>query len=311
MVSKDAVFAADIGGSKILCGFVSRDGGVIDTEKRLLENDITTARLEEHILSCFNALKKRNPDVTASACGVTIPGVADPNSGTWIYACFSGISNYPVSERLSMLLGLPVTIENDANANAWGEKIFGNCKDCDDFLWVTVSNGVGGGLVLGGELYRGFRMGGGEIGHLVVENESPLRCPCGHMGCMEAMAAGPGISARYEKKTGIRTDARDVAERAENGEEAAREVMRMTAVYIGRGLGRAASILNLEKYVLGGGVMQSFEFMKEDIVRAFREEAFARPNGEAEIVCTALGYEAGLMSAAALAIRPPRKGTEK
>lgn len=306
MVTKKAVFAADIGGSKLLCGLVTSEGEILDTEKRLLESNITPEKLEEYIKDCHDELKKRNPRVAVTAAGMTVPGVADPKSGMWIYACFSGIKNYPISERMSALLGVKVTVENDANANAWGEKIFGCCRDCDDFLWITVSNGVGGGLVLGGELYRGFRMGGGEIGHLVVENEDPLICPCGHLGCMEAMAAGPGISARYEKETGIKADARKIAERASSGEAAALKVMKMTAVYIGRGLGRTASLLNLERYILGGGVMQSYELMKDDILEAFGKEAFAQPNAGVQIVKTALGYEAGLMSAAALAIRPPK-----
>ena len=306
MVTKKAVFAADIGGSKLLCGLVTSEGEILDTEKRLLESSIIPERLEEYIKECHDTLKKRNPCVTVTAAGMTIPGVADPKSGMWIYACFSGIKNYPISERMSAMLGVTVTVENDANANAWGEKIFGCCRECDDFLWVTVSNGVGGGLVLGGELYRGFRMGGGEIGHLVVENEAPLPCPCGHLGCLEAMAAGPGIAARYEKETGIKADAREIAEKASLGESDAVKIMKMTAVYIGRGLGKTASLLNLEKYVLGGGVMQSYELMKDNILDAFRKEAFAQPNADVQIVKTALGYEAGLLSAAALAIRPPK-----
>jgi glucokinase len=98
-----------------------------------------------------------------------------------------------------------------------------------------------------------------------------------------------------------------VAERAAKGESEAVFVIKKTAEYIGRGLGRAASLLNLERYVLGGGVMQSYELMKDDILSAFKAEAFAQPNADAEIVKTALGYEAGLMSAAALAIQPPKK----
>ena len=307
VIMKKAVFAADIGGSKLLCGIVTPEGEILDTEKRLLEGNTTPEILEEHIVECHRALTERNPGVLLTAAGMTIPGVADPRTGRWIYACFSGIKDYPVSERMESLLGLKVTVENDANANAWGEKVFGCCKDCDDFLWVTVSNGVGGGLVLNGEIYRGFRMGGGEIGHLVVETEEPLQCPCGHFGCMEAMAAGPGIAARYERLTGRAVSAKEVAERAALGENEAVLVMKKTAEYIGRGLGRAASLLNLERYVLGGGVMQSFELMKDGIIEVFVAEAFAQPNAEAKIVKTALGYEAGLMSAAALAIRPPKK----
>ena len=307
MVRKEAVFAADIGGSKLLSGLVDKCGCVYDREKRALDGNMIPERLEQNIVESLNALKERNPDVDITACGMIIPGVADPKSGMWVYACFSGISNYPVVERMSKLLGLPVTIENDANANAWGEKVFGNCRDCDDFLWMTVSNGIGGGLVLGGELYRGACLGAGEIGHLVIENDTDMRCPCGHAGCMEAMAAGPGISKRYKTLTGADKSAAEIASLAKDGESEAIEVMRDTAIYIGRALGKTASLLNLERYVLGGGVMQSFELMEKDIVGEFQKEAFAQPNASAKIITTALGYEAGLMSAAALAICPPKK----
>ncbi len=304
---KRAVFAVDIGGSKLLCGFVCEDGNILDTEKTSLQKDMTPALLEALITESFNVLKKRNPDICPTACGVTIPGVADAKEGKWIYACFSGIKDYPIAERLSKHLSMPVFIENDANANAWAERVFGVCKTCDDFLWMTVSNGVGAGLVLGGRLYVGQSFGAGELGHLVVENTEPLLCPCGHHGCLEAMAAGPAISKRYEKLTGEEKSAAEIAALAREGETNAIQVIDKTAEYIGIALGKTASVLNLKKYVLGGGVMQSFELMEEKIVEAFKKEAFAEPNKAAIIEKTALGYTAGLLGAAALAICPPNE----
>ena len=305
MVENKTVFAVDIGGSKLLCGFVSSDGRIIDTEKYTLEKNISTDKLESYILSAFSALKKRNNALQISSCGITIPGVADFQNGMWIYACFSGINNYPISERMSRLLELPVFIENDANANAWGEKLFGCCKGCEDYIWVTISNSVGSGLVLGGNLYRGSGLGAGEIGHLVIEKEKPLICPCGHSGCLEAMAAGPAISARYEMLTGKRISALEISSLARAGNEAALNVIKKTAFYIGSALGKTASLLNLQKYVLGGGVMQSFDLMENDIIDAFKKEAFAAPNQNVIITKTYLGYEAGLMGAAAIAIEVP------
>lgn len=303
-VMEKAVFAVDIGGSKLLCGFVTERGRIIDTEKTRLSSHLGVELLEDNIVQSYAVLRERNPNVHLSACGMTIPGVANPVTGMWVYACFSGIRDYPIVACMRKRLGMPVTIENDANANAWGERVFGHCRDCDDFLWVTVSNGIGGGLVLGGKLYRGFALGAGEFGHLIVERDG-LICPCGHRGCMEAMAAGPAIAKRYELRTGEKCSAAEVASLCREGNENAKKIMRETAVYIGRGLGKAACLLNLKKYVFGGGVMQSFDLMSEDIESAFRQEAFAQPNREVSIVKTALGYEAGLLSAAALAICPP------
>ena len=297
-----SIFAVDIGGSKLLAGVVESNGEAHDLVRKELPPDITTDALEQMILGIWDHIKTSNHPLP-SACGITIPGVADVTSGTWVYACFSGISNYPIVSRLESRLGIPVYIENDANACAWAEKVFGLCQDCDDYMWITVSNGVGGGLVLNGKLYRGFCEGAGEFGHLIIEPDGRL-CPCGHVGCMEAMAAGPGIAFRYEKLTGSAATAMEIAQRARNGEATALQVMQDTGTYIGRGLGKAACLINVKRYVLGGGVMQSFDLMEEAIRTAFFQEAFARPNREAEIVQTGLGYEAALLGAAAIAFRP-------
>ena len=297
-----SIFAVDIGGSKLLAGIVESNGEAHDLVRKELSPDITTGALEQLILEIWDSVRA-GTSPAPSACGITIPGVADVIGGKWDFACFSGISNYPIVERLESMLGIPVYIENDANACAWGEKVFGLCRDCDDFMWITVSNGVGGGLVLNGKLYRGFCEGAGEFGHLIIE-PGGRRCPCGHAGCMEAMAAGPGIAARYEKLTGNPAAAKEIAQRAREGEEAALQVMRDTGTYIGRGLGKAACLINVRRYVLGGGVMQSFDLMEDAIRKAFFQEAFARPNREAEILRTGLGYEAALLVAAAIALRP-------
>ena len=300
---KDVIFACDIGGSKLMCGFVNKDGAVIDKEKTAFPLNTTTDLIEEYILSFYKTLCKRNPDCKATVCGMTIPGLADAEKGIWVYACFSGIADYPIAERMEKKLNMPVFIENDVNACAYAERIYGACKDCDDYLWVTVSNGVGGGLVLKGEVYPGAFGGAGEFGHIVVEDDKDMICPCGHRGCMEAVAAGPAISRRYEMLTGKKISAAEIFSLARKGEPEAKETVRKTAEYIGRGLGKAASLLNLKRYVLGGGVMQSFDMMAEDIRTAFDKEAFSRPNKDAEIIPTALKYEAGLLGAVAIAVK--------
>lgn len=297
---KQAVFACDIGGSKLLCGLVDAKGNIIATQKTALAPDITTDLLEAQIETFYRELSKENPDVSCTACGMTIPGLADPVNGIWVYACFSGIADYPVAERMKKRLALDVHIANDVNACAWAEKIFGCCGDCDDFLWVTVSNGVGGGLVLNGKVYEGAFGGSGEFGHLVVDPDG-LVCPCGHIGCMEAMAAGPAIAKRYERITGNYLTADKISALARQGDKTALEVMEKTGEYVGRGLAMAANLLNLKKFVLGGGVMQSFDLMEDAINRTFRNQAFERPNRDAVILPTALKYEAGLLGAASLA----------
>ena len=308
MENNKYVLACDIGGSKMLCGIVDSKGKILDSEKCGITKDITISQLENTLVSMCDNLINRNSSIKPISCGINIPGLANSESGVWVYSCFSGIQNYPIAQSVSKCLNMPVKIENDVNSCARAEKIFGCCKDCGDYLWVTVSNGVGGGLVLGDKLYNGAFGGGGEIGHMIV-NENGLPCPCGHLGCLEAMAAGPAISKRYSLLTGKTLSAYDIALNARSGEEAALEIYRETGRYIGSALGKAASLLNLKKFVLGGGVMQSFDLMEKDIKEQFYKEAFLPVNENAEIVQSTLKYEAGLLGAAATALYPENGGT--
>jgi len=305
-MKKKVCYACDIGGTKLLCGLVTKDGEIIDTRKCPAPTEVTGEKLEAIIEKFYHELRESNPEWEIDRCGMNVPGLADPRTGLWVYAPFSGIKDYPVAERMGKRLGLPVSIENDVNACAWAEKIFGACKDCDDFLWVTVSTGVGGGLVLGGKVYSGAFGGGGEFGHVVVEPGGP-ECSCGHKGCIESLAAGPAIARRYQKKTGQSLPAIEIAKLARQGDPAAKEILDETGAYIGRGLAMVASVLNLKRYVLGGGVMMSFDLMEKAIRESFFREAFELPNRQAVIVPTGLHYEAGLMGAASLAWYPPAK----
>ena len=301
-MSREVVFAVDIGGSKLMCGLVDRDGNVIKAEKCQLAKDITVEVIENIVCDMYSSLVSTEIGCTVLAAGVNIPGLADPQNGMWVYACFSGISNYPIAESLGKKLNLPIFIENDVNACALAEKTWGNCRDCDNYLWVTVSNGVGGGLVLNGEVYGGAFGGAGEFGHIVVEENGP-QCPCGHFGCIEAVAAGPAIAKRYFSLTGKNLSAFEISQKAREGDELSIEVFKKTGEYIGKGLGKVASILNLKRYVLGGGVMQSFDLMESSIKSAFQKEAFASPNKNAEICVTSLKYEAALLGAAAIGFK--------
>lgn len=209
--NRDAVqkiLSLDIGGSKILSAVAvtSANGGRCKAElfgvsKRPLNRDSGKIGVWHAILSSIGETLAKTGFSwdEIDSIGATIPGVADPKRGYWIYAPFSGISDFPLASDLRAQYGKPVFADNDVNACAWGEKMFGVCQGVDNFLWITISNGIGGGLVLNGRVYPGKFSGAAEIGHLnVVENGAP--CGCGNRGCLEAMAAGPAIARRYRER---------------------------------------------------------------------------------------------------------------
>ncbi|MDR2117015.1 MAG: ROK family protein [Planctomycetaceae bacterium] len=320
------ILGLDIGGSKLIAALLFADDSrfeIYSAAYRSLASDCD----REQLLTLIDDAVSELGNISFERIGVTIPGLADSQNGIWIYACFSGISDFPIAKILSERYGnKPIAIENDVNACALAEKKFGKCRELNDFLWVTVSNGIGGGLILGGEVYSGHFGGAGEIGHFGVVDfidgcQPPIQCGCGHFGCLEAEAAGPGIAKRYAWKlqeqqrlnptlrvpilpsyTAQTYTAQRVAELASGGDEIALSVMETTGTLLGKAASYAVNLLNLEAVIFGGGVMQSFDLLFPSLEKSFRSHLFRSANSSVKLEQTGLGYHAGLAGAAALAL---------
>ncbi|MDR0870906.1 MAG: ROK family protein [Planctomycetaceae bacterium] len=296
--------ALDIGGSKLIAAAVDVFGDRIELGMpafRKLEPSCT----KEQLLTLIDEVVVGIQPVEFENIGVTIPGLADPERGLWVYACFSGISDFPIAAVLSERYHKPVFIENDVNACALAEKKFGVCKTLNDFLWVTVSNGVGGGLILNGNLYSGHFGSAAEIGHfgVVTNEESAFQCGCGNRGCLEAQAAGPGIVRRYKQTLPDAPPditAKEIIELARCGSKTALSVVETAGTLLGIAASYAVNLLNLEAVVFGGGVMQSFDVFQPFIEKAFNKHLFQSANPSVQILQTGLGYNAALAGAAAI-----------
>jgi len=307
-----SILSIDIGGSKVL----SAVGEIrTDPQKRLswslarkkhrpvaptatVDDVLTLIRETLHEL-----FEEKHEEI--QAVGINVPGLADPKDGIWIYAPFSGIGNLPIARIFREELNKPVFIENDVNACALAEKYFGATRDEEHFLWVTVSNGVGGGLVLNNEVFTGSVGNAGEIGHFCVEEdtEHAIACGCGNFGCLEAQAAGPGILKRYQKQTGFVRTALEIANLAKSGDRDAIFAFEKTGYYLGKAIAAATNLLNLGKVILGGGVSESFELFYPELKRTFDRQVFRKANPQILIEKTLLGTDAALAGAAAIACR--------
>lgn len=226
-----------------------------------------------------------------------------------------GWENTPLRDQLESRLGLPVSIDNDANAGALGEWRFGAGQGCESVLFITVSTGIGGGWVLNGQVYHGADSVAGEIGHITVEHGGPA-CICGRRGCLEAVAAGPAIARRArqrllaEPQAGAilrqwadgaieAVTAKHVAQAAQAGDELARQVLDEAARALGFGISCAISLMNPERIVVGGGVAKSGTRYFEVVRAAVRANVL--PEMRVDIVPAALGDDAPLWGAVALA----------
>jgi glucokinase len=288
----------DIGGSKYMTGLVDGEGRVLCAERREWD-ELTPEGVVASLAAAGTQLLQAHPDLHPEVIGVTIPGLAKPEEGLWVEASFSGIRDLPIGRLLREAFGLPAYGENDAKACALAEKLFGAARDVDDFLYVTVSNGVGGAVFAGGRLLYGSGAAG-ECGHVTVE-EGGRPCKCGKSGCLEVYAAGPGMSQTYETLAGERAAGDEIAARARQGDTVARYVFELEGEYLGRMLGMAANLVSPELVVIGGGLSLAFDLYEPALLRSLRAHMYQAANPRLTVTPTPLGYHGGLLGAAALA----------
>ena len=229
------------------------------------------------------------------------------------------VEGIPLKDELEPRIGVPLTVENDANAAAWGEFRFGAGRDVDHLVFVTLGTGVGGGVISHDVLLRGAQGSGGELGHVTIHATGP-RCACGNRGCLEALASGTAISRRARELASEMPGSalgrlaverkilgEDVTKLAREGDELALSVLEEAGRWLGIGLAGFVNIFNPEVIAVGGVVMAAGEL----ILRSAREEVRlrARPPSRdlVEIMEATLGPESGVLGAAALA-RDPSSG---
>lgn len=220
-----------------------------------------------------------------------------------------GWTDYPLERRLQHALKVSsVRIFNDANAAAFGEWRFGAGRGAHSLLYVTVSTGIGGGVILNGRLWGGAAGMAGEIGHMQVVDGGPM-CTCGQRGCLEALAAGPAI-ARRAALSGVRPSAgtgvqqtlsaRQVAQQAESGDSVAQQVLVECARYLGIGLANATNLLDVERVIVGGGVSQAGALWWRALRETFQSRILKRLRPTV-LMPAELGEYAAVYGAAALA----------
>jgi glucokinase len=300
------VLSIDIGGSKIMVGIINSEGEILYKEKEFLKNPLTKYDVLGTVLRLSNSAINKYGRNNIRCAGVTIPGLTDAENGIWVYSSFSGIKDFYIAKALTDELRMPVYIENDVNACALGEMKFGSCANVKNFLWITMSNGIGGCVVIDGRIHEGAYKNAGEIGHInVVENGYP--CKCGNRGCVEAYAAGPAILRRYcekmsESMENTNLNAKSIAAIAKSGDRIAKKVYEQTGYYLGKAIAAAVNTINPQKVILGGGVAMDMELFYPQMKNAVDEMVFRDANKELAIEKTALSYEAALIGAVTVAM---------
>lgn len=208
-------------------------------------------------------------------------------------------SEFPLAESLEKEIGLDVRLENDANAAAIGEKVFGEAVEMDDFITLTLGTGIGSGIFSGGRLLRGGNGGGGEAGHIVVNSEGPL-CGCGNFGCLEAYSSGRAIEGMAKEFTGRDMTAREVCEAAERGNDDASALLNYAGERLGDGLVTLTNLFNPEAIFFCGSLSSAPIDYFGPALEKGQMNSFGTTGDGLKFEISELGDLAGLLGAAAL-----------
>jgi glucokinase len=304
----------DVGGTKVAAGVVDEAGTVLATTRRPTPS-ASPSDVEDVIAACVAELRR---DHLVEAVGVGAAGFIDAGRSRVFVAPNLSWRDEPLRDAVAARVGLPVVVENDANAAAWAEHQFGAGRGEPHLVVVTVGTGIGGGIVLDGRLYRGRFGVGAEFGHMQVE-KAGRRCGCGQHGCWEQYCSGRALLheareiADVQRAYGARLlelgdgrpegiQAPEVTQAAREGDPAALDCFEEVGSWLGQGLADLAAVLDPGAFVIGGGVADAGELLLAPARRKYAERLTGtayRPH--AEIRLAELGNSAGLVGAADLA----------
>jgi len=312
---RDLVFAADLGGTNLRAATVDRCGTLVARVKQPTPHSARDAgEIVRAIAAAANECRKISEKThqVIQGASVVVPGTVDISGETVIAAPnLSCLDNFRLADALRSELRLPVLLENDANAACVGEMWLGAARGFRNVLCVTLGTGVGGGLILNGELFRGTDGSAGEIGHTTVDPFSGVKCKCGNTGCLEVFASATAIVrmaheqlSKYpstELKSGELT-ARSVYEAGMRGDELSLAVLKKMGTYLGIGLANLVNLLNPEIIVIGGGVAAGWQLFEKHMHQEVAARAFAVA-ARVKIVRAECGDDAGILGAAHLALQ--------
>jgi glucokinase len=320
---KKWILGVDLGGTNIVVGALPMDGGdgaVFGMRSVPTEAHRGAKFVVDRIVGLIEETRREvaaqvggRPEDFAGV-GIGSPGPLDRDTGTVINTPNLGWRNFPLRDLISNAVGLPATLDNDANCATYGEWWLGAGRNVNTLIGLTLGTGIGGGIVLNGEIFHGVSDAAGEIGHMTIDSTG-RKCKCGNYGCLEAYASGPAIALRAIEGIDAGAEsllpalvngrledvtAATVYEAVVLGDPYANEVMRETAKFLGAGVANIVNILNPDMVVIAGGVTRAGDHLFVPLRAEIRRRAFKSAEEVCQIVSGQLPGTAGLIGAAAV-----------
>ena len=311
----------DIGGTKIAAGVAEREsflqnGKLAGIQKMPVPDSGTPTGVLPHL---FRMVEDLVGNQEIEAVGISIGGPLDHREGRVLnFPHLPEWKDVPLRALVSEYFQVPAALDNDANLGALAEYRWGAGRGANPFMYLTISTGIGGGVIVNGELVHGTGSGGGEVGHITVQTDGPL-CPCGNRGCLERMASGTNI-ARHAREllereehrgdfllelaggNGEKLTSAHVLQGYRNGDSAATEVWEAAVRYMAIGLGSLIHVLAPERIVLGGGVSLAGDDLILPLRKKLRDHVFYVPLEDIDVRTASLGHDSALLGAVTLAL---------
>jgi len=309
---KKVALAFDLGGTELRAALIDDTGGLLSFSSLSTNATGGPAAVIRQIERLAETVLAETPGLSPIGIGIGAPGPLDPDAGVVIAApTLVGWHEVPLAEILQNHFRLPVRLENDANAAALGEWRYGAGRGAGSMVFVTVSTGIGGGVIADGRILHGRRGLAAEIGHMTITSEGE-RCFCGAVGCFEAVASGTALGRRATARTRpldgsllrkLAADAevtgRHVVEAARTGDADALALLTDEARWLGIGFTNLLHLYSPDMLVMGGGISHGFDLLHDQMVATVRERAMPAYR-DVPIVAAQLGRHAGLIGAASL-----------
>jgi glucokinase len=305
--SESSYIGIELSGSTLRAATVSAKGVIGERREADLKADGLVGQVAQ-LVQDFGRTGKN-----FAAVGIAIPGLVNRQTDRVVASRdLPGIVRENLHAELMEATGLRFELENDANAAAYGEFKIGAGRGSRDLFYITIGEGIGGAIILDGKLWTGTSGFAGEVGHITIDTEG-AECQCGNTGCLETVASAPNIVRRANERLSRDTfslsklamnknfTADDMAREAREGDDFSLMMIERTGKYIGTGVASIINLLNIERIVLGGGVMQAGELILKPIIDEARKRAFQPCFESTQIVAAALGPDAATIGAAMLA----------
>ncbi len=298
----------DLSGTTLCAALVSGAGQVVGRSETTLDRDNVAAQVARI------AAELRDSAPHIASLGVGVPGLVNRETDRVVVSVdLPSVVRGDFRAEVERATGLKVEVENDANAAAYGEYVAGVGRGSRNMFYVTIGTGVGGAIIIDGRLWRGDSGFAGEVGHITIQSDG-AQCSCGNNGCLETVASGPNIVRRTQdrllrdstsslSRLGLKRDfnASDVAHAAREGDDFALMMLERTGRHIGQGLAAVINLLNIERIVLGGVIMEAGELLLDPVIREAGRRSFQPCFESTQIVAATLARDAVPVGAAMLA----------